>query len=180
MSAIKLFAVVFFFLLQDLRAAESVSVPESYFGIHVFYPPIEGLAPGTVASKMPNGFAAWRLHDAYKITWADLQPDEGKSGFHFDRADQYIGLARSGGMKVLWTLGYRNPAWLGGSLQRGVSTGDSVFGVGMPQSAAWSNYVKTVLLRYPGRIEAVEVWNEPDPRDAGGGAVFFRIYEGSR
>ncbi len=114
-----------------------------------------GLNTPHSAATVPYG--AVRLWDT-RTTWAHLQPVRGV--FDWARLDGYVSRARAQHVTVLLVLG-STPAWAAteptapgaGWLARGSSS--------PPRSDAdWVAYVDAVLLRYRGRIEAYQVWNE--------------------
>lgn len=97
----------------------------------------------------------WRLWDA-EVTWLDLDPVKGQ--WQFGRLDRYLSWAQQHGTGLLLTLG-SPPSWA----------------VARPQEPSnledWRVYVKTVVSRYKGRIQAYEIWNEPNLRLFWGGST---------
>ena len=74
--------------------------------------------------------------------WGALEPKPGC--WRFDRMDAVMASAASAGVTVLPILGYNTHY-----AKRAYEHLDK-----------WTNYVATVLARYPGKIPVVEVWNE--------------------
>jgi len=125
-------------------------IPQSLFGMH-----IHRANSTTPWPSIPIG--EWRLWDAY-VTWPYLEPHKGQ--FRFDTLDAYVSLARQHNTGVLLPLGL-SPAWASARpLEKSVY---------QPGSAAepkdlqdWRNFVRTVATRYRGKINAYEIWNEPN------------------
>jgi hypothetical protein len=138
--------------------APAASVPASLFGIHI-HRPSEATWP-----QIP--FAEWRLWDSY-VTWHDLEPQKGR--WNFTSLDNDVALAQRHGVGLLLTLG-QSPAWASMNpdapphWRRGGSAPPTV-------EADWKKYVQTVVTRYKGRIEAYEIWNEPNSSDSYTGTV---------
>jgi hypothetical protein len=143
--------------LQTPKAA----IPASYFGMHIHH--LVDSAP----TPWPNlPVPQWRLWDA-GVTWADLQPAKGQ--WRFQKLDDYVSLAEQHGTGLLLTLG-GSPTWASARLQlkSGYSPG---FAAEPPNIEDWREYVRTVVSRYKGRIQAYEIWNEPNWQDYWRGSV---------
>lgn len=135
--------------------APNVTIPSSYFGLHIHhlaYP---------VPTPWPNmPVPEWRLWDA-NVTWADIEPSKGQ--WRFEKLDGYVSLAQQHGTGILLTLG-GTPRWA--SARPNVSTNYYPGFAAEPVNVDdWRTYVKTVSLRYKGRIQAYEIWNEPNLPD---------------
>jgi len=92
---------------------------------------------------------AQQLHVAnirIEIPWFLVEPSKG--GYDWTRADYIFNSATSHGMVIQPILVY-TPAWDGGY---------NAF----PVAADFQSFVTTFMGRYGGRINAVEMWNEPD------------------
>lgn len=144
--------------LQPPKAA----VPASYFGMHIHH-----LADGAVPTPWPDlPVPQWRLWDA-NVTWADLQPTKGQ--WQFQKLDSYVSLAGQHGTGLLLTLG-GSPMWASARPQL-----KSSYSPGFTAEPAdiedWREYVRTVASRYKGRIQAYEVWNEPNWTDFWSGST---------
>lgn len=138
----------------DLQAP-NVTIPSSYFGLHIHhlaYP---------VPTPWPNmPVPEWRIWDA-DVTWADIEPSKGQ--WRFEKLDGYVSLAQQHGTGILLTLG-GSPRWA--SARPNVPSNYSPGFTAEPLSIDdWRIYVKTVTLRYKGRIQAYEIWNEPNLPD---------------
>jgi hypothetical protein len=140
--------------VADLQAP-NVVIPSSYFGLHIHhlaYP---------VPTPWPNmPVPQWRLWDA-DVTWPDLEPSKGQ--WRFEKLDAYVSLAQQHGTGILLPLG-GSPRW--------ASAGPSVPSNYYPGFTAepaniedWRSFVTTVASRYKGRIQAYEIWNEPNLRE---------------
>jgi hypothetical protein len=121
----------------------TASIPATYFGMHMHH-----LDKETPWPNVP--IPEWRIWDAH-VTWPDLEPHKGD--WHFAKLDSYINMAQQHGTGVLLTLG-QSPAWA--SARPPEPTAEPA------NMDDWRNYVKTVVERYKGRIQAYEVWNEPN------------------
>ncbi|MGZ5524956.1 MAG: glycosyl hydrolase [Methylomonas sp.] len=108
---------------------------------------------GTSWPKVPIG--SWRLWDAY-TAWPNLEPEPGK--WDFKRLDAYVIKAKLTGTGLLLPLGL-SPAWAS-------ARPDEKSGYGAGQAAEprdiedWKRYVRTVAMRYKGKIRDYEIWNE--------------------
>jgi len=139
---------------DDLQSPNAI-IPSSYFGLHIHhlaYP---------VPTPWPNmPVPEWRLWDA-DVTWADVEP--GKGQWRFEKLDSYVSLAQQHGTGILLTLG-GSPRWA--SARPNVRSNYTPGFTGEPANIDdWRTFVKTVTLRYKGRIQAYEIWNEPNLQD---------------
>jgi hypothetical protein len=123
-------------------------IPNTYFGLHIHH--LDWPTP-TPWPDMP--VPAWRLWDA-GLTWPELEPNQGQ--WQFARLDRFVELAQQHGTSLLLPLGM-SPEWARGPYQGNNAA---------PQSLdAWRTYVRTVVSRYKRRIQAYEIWNEPNLKD---------------
>lgn len=104
-------------------------------------------------------FGSWRLWDA-QVSWPFLEPRPGQ--WKFDLLDRMVADAEAHRVGVLLVLG-QSPAW---ASQRphepsGYQPG---FAAEPARLDDWIRYVSTVVRRYKGRIEAYQIWNEPDDK----------------
>jgi hypothetical protein len=108
----------------------------------------------------------WRLWDA-GVNWPDLEPNKGQ--WQFDRLDRYVSLAQQHGTGLLLPLG-GSPNWASARPQVA-----SNYSPGFTAEPAvlddWRTYVTTVATRYKGRIQAYEIWNEPNLKDFWSGTI---------
>jgi Glycosyl hydrolases family 39 len=110
----------------------------------------------------PSVGGTMRLWDT-STTWADLEPQKGV--WDFTILDRFVNLAESRQQQVLLTLG-QSPAWATSNpTERNYSGLGSVYA---PTSIEdWRNMVKVLTTRYKGRIDAYEIWNEPNDGNFG-------------
>jgi len=108
-------------------------------------------------------YAAWRdflgplgaKHARLQSGWA--RTDAGGGTYDFAWLDPIVDDMVAQGVTPWMSLGYGNPAYEGG----GTAQRDT----DIPRGAgrvAWLNYVRAVVTRYRGRVDAWELWNEPD------------------
>jgi hypothetical protein len=145
---------------SDLQTPKA-AIPASYFGMHIHHLAYPGPTP------WPNvPVPQWRLWDA-NVTWADLQPAKGQ--WRFENLDGYVSLAKQHGTGLLLTLG-GSPTWASAKPQL-----QSSYYPGFTAEPAniedWREYVRTVVARYKGRIQAYEIWNEPNLTDFWSGSI---------
>lgn len=136
---------------SDLRAPKT-AVPASYFGMHIHH---IGEPVPTPWPDLP--VPEWRLWDA-NVTWADLEPAKGQ--WRFEKLDGYVSLAKQHSTGLLLTLG-GSPTWASARPQLNSSYSPG-FTAEPSHIEDWREYVRTVVSRYKGRIEAYEIWNEPN------------------
>ena len=132
--------------------ANPTPVPREYFGMHMHRT--------TTLDTWPNvEFATWRLWDA-GVTWANLEPQKGN--WDFSRLDQYVVNAGIKSVEIVLPLAH-SPTW---ASSNPTIKGGYAGGVIAPPAnmSDWSNYVRTLAVRYKGKIKYWEIWNEPsDP-----------------
>jgi hypothetical protein len=89
------------------------------------------------------------------VSWAMLQPTSGSSydlGWGVPFVDRVVDMVHNRGMHLLVTL-WRTPAWAnGGAGETALPTDPSTYAAALRWAAA----------RYAGRVDAWEVWNEPN------------------
>jgi hypothetical protein len=133
----------------------TAAIPNTYFGLHIHH--LDSPTP-TPWPNMP--VPAWRLWDA-GVCWPDVEPNRWQ--WQFDRLDRYVSLAEKHGTSILLPLG-GSPTWA--SARPDVP---SAYQAGFTAEPAnledWRTYVRTVVLRYKGRIRSYEIWNEPNLKD---------------
>ena len=153
------------------RRHRAVSVAPTSTASPSSEPPLS-LSGGTTNRLQPAGFgmhvlqideAAWPdvSIGSFRIwngdsTWGALEPSRGS--WNFARLDQRVDQAESRGAPVLLVLSHP-PAW--------AATRPDLKGYqGSPSpptsNDAWRTYIRTVVERYAGRIEAYQIWNEPN------------------
>jgi len=136
-------------------------ITAAFFGMHLhaLVANPRALQEGEQATAWPEGqIGRLRLWDS-EVRWADLEPQAGR--WQWQRMDRYLDAATARGVPVLYTLG-STPAWASARPWE-----PCPYGRGCAAEPAdwadWERYVRAVALRYRGRIEAYEVWNEPHP-----------------
>jgi hypothetical protein len=137
----------------DLQTPTAI-IPESYFGLHIHH-----LSYPSATTPWPSmAVPQWRLWDAV-VTWPDLEPNKGQ--WQFERLDNYVALAEQHGTGLLLPLAM-TPPW---AAARPLVTAE-------PKDLQdWRNYVTTIVARYKGRIQAYEIWNEPNLADFWTGSI---------
>lgn len=122
----------------------------SFFGVHI------PLAPDYIALSLATGHRWARLHDASMIAkWAGTEPEKGA----WNWTDEGVTAAKRSGMAILGLLDGA-PAWTTTQPREGYW---GFWNIPDKPGAAddWSNYVRTTVAHYKGRIDHWEVWNEP-------------------
>lgn len=139
-------------MLCSMANGHAAVVPPEYFGLH-----IHGADSGTA---WPNaGFGSWRLWDT-RVQWTHLQTT--RWSWNFAKLDRYVELAEANKVSLLLPLGL-SPRWASARPNE-----QSAYGEGRAAEPAsmedWRVYVRTVAQRYKGRINAYEIWNEPNDK----------------
>lgn len=124
--------------LSILEAAAGPVIGSQLFGLHI--PPGTGLNP-----SVRHGYV--RLWDS-DVGWDAIQPHSGT--FAWRTFDTVVAAAESSGAKVEYVLG-PTPSWAGD-----LSTDPP------RRMSDFRDYVEAVVGRYGDRIDAIEVWNEPN------------------
>ena len=128
----------------------SQRIPANFFGMHIHH--ATGVTPWP---SVPIG--DWRLWDAL-VAWPQIEPKKGQ--WSFALLDRYVSLAEEHKTELLLPLGL-SPQW---ASKRPLES--SVYQPGNAaepaDNADWQNYVTAVVTRYKGRIQAYEIWNEPN------------------
>jgi hypothetical protein len=134
-------------------------VPPDYFGMHIHR--------ALTTTPWPTvHFKNIRLWDA-GVTWTFLEPHKGD--WHFDSLDKLVTLAANHGASVLLTFG-RTPPWASALSGNGVDPKKSET-IPAKSMDDWRDFVRKVATRYKGKIQAYEVWNEPNLAQFYGGDV---------
>ncbi|MDQ2732613.1 MAG: carbohydrate binding domain-containing protein, partial [Armatimonadota bacterium] len=137
-------------VVSILPRPREIDPRKSFFGGHI------PLSAEYIALSRAVGMRWARLHDTSMIgKWAAAEWKEG----HFEFYDDGVDAAHRGGMAVLGMLDGA-PAWTSTQPRQGYWGFWSI--PDKPGALeAWSNYVRTVVGHYRGRIDDWEVWNEP-------------------
>lgn len=133
--------------------------------------PVPESDPGSPVTPLRNlrfGFGSWRWWDT-GTTWRMIEPRKGS--FTFALMDKLMRVAEENNLEVVLTLG-QPPNWAtGGRKGTGSNPGNAYNNLPPLNMADWRNYVKTVALRYKGKIKYYEVWNEPNLKEFFGGSA---------
>ena len=104
--------------------------------------------------------ASMRIWDA-RTAWLNIEPAQGQ--WDFSRLDAFVAKAQAHGTKhILLTLG-GTPTWAAKQVR---PTDAAWLGAGSASPpkhwSDWAEFVGKVAQRYKGRIDAYEIWNEPN------------------
>lgn len=130
----------------DLPA--SPPVPATMFGMNQIDPAAWPAVP----------FGSLRLWDSGTM-WSDLEPAPGQ--FVWTHLDELVAAAQAHGTRVLLTLG-QTPSWASARPHDVSPYGGTTTPAEPARLEDWAAYVRAVVTRYRGRIEAYEPWNEPN------------------
>jgi hypothetical protein len=86
------------------------------------------------------------------VNWSDVEPQKGL--WDFSRYDRMVEDNRDSGRKLLSTLGF-DTGWL----HKSGKEEDYISPEDLPH---FINYVEQVVTRYKGKVDAWEIWNEPN------------------
>jgi len=117
------------------------------FGMH-----IDQIDPAAWPTVSVGSYRIWNADS----TWGALEPSPGD--WNFARLDARVEQARARGASVLLVLTHP-PTW---ASSRPDLEGYNGSPAPPRDMGEWRNYVATVVARYAGRIEAYEIWNEPN------------------
>jgi len=104
-------------------------------------------------------------HVKQTFAWKDIQPE--RDVWLFDRADQLLGELESKNLQVVARL-TDAPYWAHPSLPE---YPDEIVDVPPDNIADFATYCGTLASRYAGRIDAYQIWNEPNLSREWGGRV---------
>lgn len=121
-----------------LDAPAGPAIPTSLFGLHV--PDVNAAAPALRYDWL-------RLWDS-KTGWEPLEQNRGT--YYWKWIDDAVAYAEANGKKVMYVFG-DTPGWAGPSPAYPPASIDE-----------YRRYVEAVVSRYGNRIDAFEVWNEPN------------------
>lgn len=144
---------------QPIRLAPPPhAVPAEFFGMHIHGIDVPRPTTKRVTPWPDVPFGSWRLLDAY-VKWSEIEPR--KDDFDFGRLDRYVAIAERKRVKVLLPL-VGTPRWASARPDE-VENGNPAGSAAEPADLSdWTNFVRAVVTRYKGRIEAYEIWNEPN------------------
>ncbi|MBU3114800.1 GH39 family glycosyl hydrolase [Clostridium lacusfryxellense] len=128
----------------------SLTIPKQFFGTHINTP---------TAQWSDIGHGAIRLWDT-QTTWRLIEPTKGN--FNWTIMDSYVDYAQLHGLEVLYVLGQAPNFATGGVKGTGTPADWSSYNNLNPNNQDWIDYITAVATKYKGRIQAYEIWNEPD------------------
>ncbi|MCB0192349.1 MAG: beta-galactosidase [Anaerolineae bacterium] len=86
-----------------------------------------------------------------EFPWREIEPVE-KGGFNWEKTDRIMDQIDAHGLKVIARLGVQ-PPWAGGGFPE----------VGPPENMQdFADFITAVATRYKGRVDAYQIWNEPN------------------
>ena len=133
------------------QAASTDPVPQTAFSMHMH----SDALTGTLWPKV--GFGGIRLWDA-GTNWTQLNPSRG--AYDWSRLDQWLDLAQSRGVDILYTFGI-TPSWAASNPQQACP-----YHAGACSPPAdprdWDEFVRAIVVHANGRIKYWELWNEPN------------------
>lgn len=144
---------------ERAQAVSSQPVSLNFFGIH-FHDPHEKTSWPTIK------IGSWRLWDA-RVSWPHLEPQH--NNWQFRQLDSYVSDAKHRGMSLLLPLGL-SPTWAASKPHENSAYKQLGWASPPKDITDWEQYVERVMRRYRGRIQAYEIWNEPN---------LTRFYSGS-
>ncbi len=109
-------------------------------------------------TEWPAIGAKWnRLWDTGD-TWNRYEKKRGE--IQWEKLDEKVALAERHGVKLLYVFAY-TPTWASSRPDESHYTGP---GAKAPprDPADWQNFIRAVVSRYKGRMDAFEIWNEPN------------------
>lgn len=126
---------------------EPVTMTSPDYGMQVFLFWQEEIADRDLGLVEDAGFR-WVKQE---FPWREIEPAE-KGAFDWSRTDRIMNQIDAHGLKVIVRLGVQ-PQWAGGGFPE----------VGPPNNLQdFADYVAAVATRYKGRIDAYQIWNEPN------------------
>lgn len=120
-----------------------------------------------------------RTWDSSVGMWAHVQPTP--TTWDWQLLDEFVAIAEANRAQVIMTLGPGTPTWASAR-----PTESFVYGIpggrAEPASlAAFETYLRALFLRYRGRIQFYEVWNEPEftggPFFSGTKEALFQVHQ---
>jgi hypothetical protein len=143
------------FLSALVSCASSIIPDASVYGTVTIPNDIAGIChAGTPGSEQENAMLdelgiTWVRND---FRWSNIEPSDGVWDFsHFDRV---VESNNQRGRKMIGILGY-DTSWL----HQNGGKEDFISAEELPR---YINYVEKVVTRYKGKVEAWEIWNEPN------------------
>jgi hypothetical protein len=127
-------------------APESRRIPEDYFGIH----PSNSKGPPERLYEFLDELGVVWLRGTFN--WSEIEPE--KDRWDFSKYDDLVERSGAAGKKVLAILAYDVPWIHEDKRDRRAVSGE--------QLPYYLRYVEEVVRRYRGKIQAYEIWNEPN------------------
>jgi len=129
----------------SFAAAEPHNVPEDFFGISPDRSPLN-----REDFDLLDEFGAVWIRTTAR--WSRIEKQEGV--WDFEYWDTYVDKAKAAGKKVILILAFDNP-WL-------YSDNREHRNLAEREIPYFCNYVEQMVNRYRGRVDAFEIWNEPN------------------
>lgn len=133
--------------VEPIINTEPVTMKSPDYGMQVFLFWQDEIADRDLKLVEEAGFN-WVKQE---FPWREIEPVE-KGSFNWDRTDRIMDQIDAHGLKVIVRLGVQ-PPWAGGGFPE----------IGPPENMQdFADYVAAVATRYKGRIDAYQIWNEPN------------------
>lgn len=148
------FTILIFIFCSSMPAhatEDNLTIPRSYFGMH-----IHRLTRGTNWPSVP--FYSIRLL-ASGVEWFYLEPKSAK--FDFNLLDTYVNLSQQKNIEILLPLVF-TPQWASARPNEPSAYNKPGLAAEPKNISDWINYVRAVGMRYKGKINCYEIWNEPN------------------
>jgi hypothetical protein len=129
----------------SFSAPVSCTVPEDFFGISPDRSPLN-----KEDFELLDDFGAVWIRTT--VRWSGVEREEGV--WDFDRWDTYVEKAKAAGKKIIFILGFDN-GWLYRDHKEHRDLSDR-------EIPYFLKYVEQMVTRYRGRVDAFEIWNEPN------------------
>ena len=142
-----IFIGLFFFIISiscstaSKKSSNQVTVPTDYLGI----------VAGTAVEEYPLLNVMRPVWVRKVFNWHQIERE--KDNFEFTFYDNFVDNAKANGKKILAGLAYSTP-WINNGKNRDyISKEDFKYFI---------NYVEVTVSRYKGKVDAWEIWNEPN------------------
>ncbi|MDR2072454.1 MAG: cellulase family glycosylhydrolase [Spirochaetaceae bacterium] len=129
----------------SFTAPDPYRIPEDFFGISPDRSPLN-----TEDYALLDRFGAVWIRTT--VRWASLEPEEGV--WEFDRWDLYVEKAKAAGKKIIFILAF-DSKWLYPDHREHRDLTER-------EIPYFLKYVEQMVTRYRGRVDAFEIWNEPN------------------
>jgi hypothetical protein len=142
--ALPVLAVLFSCASTSFAGPKPYRIPEDFFGISP-----DRINLDEAAALLDEFNAVWIRTT---IRWTNVEPEEGV--WNFERWDNYVDRAKAAGKKVLFILAF-DSEWLYSDKREHRDLTER-------EIPYFLKYVEQVVTRYKGRVDAFEIWNEPN------------------